>query len=191
MRKLTFEDALKIARGCTDYGGGYRGNQEHFEIYQHGIQTVINALTGAANSGLEDMQVAALHRMGANTAPEVEPTVKPRSGLYLCIRTSAYGEKPCDEAFRVLLTVTDTRNCDDPKKIPAHRGTDGDWYTKGTNHRVESGMIRRDMGTEERWAVELADIAAFTAFLDKYGKCVVGRNTDGFSIIEIYDDYRE
>ena len=64
--ELTFEDALRIARGCTDYGGGHRGNAEHYEIYQHGIQTVINALAAASNRGLEDTQVAALHAMGAN-----------------------------------------------------------------------------------------------------------------------------
>ena len=66
--ELTFEDALRIARGCTDYGGGYRGNAEHYEIYQHGIQTVINALTAASKTGLDDMQTMALHSMGANAA---------------------------------------------------------------------------------------------------------------------------
>ena len=66
MQKLTFDDALRIARGCTDYGGGHRSNPEHYEIYQHGIQTVINSLTAASNRGLEDTQVAALHVMGAN-----------------------------------------------------------------------------------------------------------------------------
>ena len=65
--ELTFEDALRIARGCTDYGGGHRSNPEHYEIYQHGIQTVINALTAASKTGLEDMQTRALHAMGANT----------------------------------------------------------------------------------------------------------------------------
>ena len=63
MQKLTFEDALRIARGCTDYGGGHR-DTEHYETYQHGIQTVINALTAASHRGLEDTQVAALHEMG-------------------------------------------------------------------------------------------------------------------------------
>ncbi len=63
---LRFEDALRIARGCTDYGGGYRGNAEQYEIYQHGIQTVINALTAASKNGLKDSQTAALHAMGAN-----------------------------------------------------------------------------------------------------------------------------
>ena len=66
MQKLTFEDALRIARGCTDYGGGYGSNAEHYEIYQHGIQTVINALTAASKTGLDDMQTMALHSMGAN-----------------------------------------------------------------------------------------------------------------------------
>jgi hypothetical protein len=64
--ELTFEDALRIARGCTDYGGGYRGNAEQYDIYQHGIQTVINALTDASKTGLEDMQTRALHTIGAN-----------------------------------------------------------------------------------------------------------------------------
>ena len=64
--ELTFEDALRIARGCMDYGGGYRSNPEHYEIYQDGIQTVINALTAASKKGLEDTQTAALHAIGAN-----------------------------------------------------------------------------------------------------------------------------
>jgi hypothetical protein len=66
MNNLTFDDALKIAQGCTDYGGGHRGDAEHFQIYQQGIQTVVNALKGAKQKGLEDTQVAALHTMGAN-----------------------------------------------------------------------------------------------------------------------------
>ena len=67
MQKLSFEDALRIARGCTDYGGGYRGNAELFGVYQGGIQTVINALTAARVKGLEDTQVAVLHAIGART----------------------------------------------------------------------------------------------------------------------------
>lgn len=78
--ELTFEDALRIARGCTDYGGGHCSNPEHYEIYQHGIQTVINALTAASKTGLEDMQTRALHTMGAN------PTAKRRVSVRLSAR---------------------------------------------------------------------------------------------------------
>jgi hypothetical protein len=115
-------------------------------------------------------------------------TVKPRAGLYLCTRTSAYGEKPCDEAFEVFVLDIDTRNCDDPKKIPMNSGTDGDWYTRGTNHRIEGGMIRRDMGVESKWAVEVADLQAF---VEKHDRCIVSKDRDGFMCLEIYDDYRE
>ena len=116
-------------------------------------------------------------------------TEKPRKGLYLCSRTSGYTNvPPCDEAFLSTVIMTHTRSCDDPKKIPAHRGTDGDWYTKGTNHRVEGGMIKRDLGTREAWAVECSDLMAF---VDKHGRCVISRDIDGFCEIEIYDDYRE
>lgn len=62
---LSFSDALRIARGCTDYGGGYRYDPPKYEAYQHGIQTVINALTAAGERGLSDTQVAALYAMGA------------------------------------------------------------------------------------------------------------------------------
>jgi hypothetical protein len=66
---LDFAAALRIARGCTDYGGGYRSDEGEFAIYQHGIQTVINALTAASERGLADTQVAALHRLGAPGQP--------------------------------------------------------------------------------------------------------------------------
>ena len=86
--ELTFEDALRIARGCTDYGGGHRGNPEHYEIYQHGIQTVINALTAASKTGLEDMQTRALHTMGANASLEGRGAPKPEQGAELPPRPS-------------------------------------------------------------------------------------------------------
>ena len=68
-----------------------------------------------------------------------------------------------------------------------NKGTDGDWYMKGSNHRVENGMIRRDMGVEQAWAVT-TDLWAFIA---KYGSCVVKQDMDGYKSVEIYDTYRE
>ncbi len=121
----------------------------------------------------------------------VEP-VEPYAGLYLCTRTSDYQDvKPCDEAFRVPLVAIDTRDVDDPKKIPINEGTDGDWYIKGSNHRVEDGRITRDMGIEEVWAVKLVDLQAFTDFVDKYGSCIIARDDRGFCTIEIYDAFCE
>lgn len=60
---------LAIARGCTDYGGGYSGAE--YEIFQHGIGTVITALERAA----EDFQTRTLERIvAAPAAPGTAPT---------------------------------------------------------------------------------------------------------------------
>jgi hypothetical protein len=64
---LAFVDAVRIARGCKDYGGGYRGTPE-FEVFQHGIQTVVNALTAATDRGLGDLQVRVLPDLGDESA---------------------------------------------------------------------------------------------------------------------------
>jgi hypothetical protein len=64
--RLTFTNALNIARGCQDYSGGY--TSDNYEIYQHGIQTVINALQSAAMLGLHDPQIRTLHEIGLSGA---------------------------------------------------------------------------------------------------------------------------
>jgi hypothetical protein len=71
MSELTFKDALAMAKGCTDYGGGYHG--EEWEIYQHGIQTVINVLTRANDKGVDSYQLKVLHNIGSK---DLETEVK-------------------------------------------------------------------------------------------------------------------
>lgn len=60
---LSYDDALRIAKGCFDYGGGHRGAE--LEIFHHGIQTVVNALEGAKRSRLSDLQSQVLHSIGS------------------------------------------------------------------------------------------------------------------------------
>lgn len=64
-----FETALRIANGCTDYGGGYRSVERDYEIYQSGIATVIAALTRAR---ADDTQTQALIDMGAAAIARAE-----------------------------------------------------------------------------------------------------------------------
>ena len=61
---LSLADAVAIARGCFDYGGGYRSDDAKLEIYRHGIQTVVAALEAAERNGLNDLQVKTLHSIG-------------------------------------------------------------------------------------------------------------------------------
>lgn len=120
---------------------------------------------------------------------DIERIVNPGPGLFVVRRTSLWNdEKPCDKAFEADVMHVDRRNVDDPKKIPAHGGTDGDLYQRGENHRVENGCIRRDLGWQRKWFVRIDDVMEF---VDKYGQCVLSRDDSGFATIEIYDDYRE
>lgn len=57
------ERLLNVARGCFDYGGGYRSDAGKLEIFHHGIQTVVNALEGAMRDP-SDTQARALERIG-------------------------------------------------------------------------------------------------------------------------------
>lgn len=62
----TLQRAVHIAKGCHDYGGGYRDTKEA-EIFHHGIQTVVNVMEAAlkrAQSGGRDSQLTALECIG-------------------------------------------------------------------------------------------------------------------------------
>lgn len=110
--------------------------------------------------------------------------------LYIVKRTSEWASDvpPCTGAVKLPLIRVDRRSVDDPKKIPANRGTNGDWFTRGTNHRIEDGNICRDIGTYNEWFVDIEDVLLF---VKKYGSCVLSVGEKDVPTIEIYDDYRE
>lgn len=60
---MSFDDAIIIARGCQDYGGGYRYDDDKYEAFQHGIRTVLRALLSAKEDP-SDTQVRALYAIG-------------------------------------------------------------------------------------------------------------------------------
>lgn len=110
--------------------------------------------------------------------------------LYVVRRTSEWCSDvpPCVGAFKKSVTRVDRRDVDDPKKIPANKGTDGDWFTRGTNHRIVDGNICRDMGEYDEWFVDVADILLF---VKEHGSCILSLGEKDVPEIEIYDDYRE
>jgi regulator of replication initiation timing len=61
---------VNIARGCHDYGGGYKDKAES-EIYHHGIQTVINSLEAAEQHGT-NLQLQVLEMIGAKERAAID-----------------------------------------------------------------------------------------------------------------------
>jgi len=61
--KEMIDNCINIAKGCHDYGGGYRDEQEA-NIYHHGIQTVVNCLEAFKKKGLNDLQVRVCRDIG-------------------------------------------------------------------------------------------------------------------------------
>ena len=111
-------------------------------------------------------------------------------GLLPCRRTSAYEDKPCEEAEEVECVRVDRRTVDDPMKNP-YIGKS--WYKSGRNHRVENGKIARDFN-DTQWVVRISDASELQAFCQKYSPVIIdidnSRVAPCFSL-EIYDDYRE
>ena len=128
-------------------------------------------------------------RMDTNTMNKEKPSL---FGTMVCVRTSAGDHKPCKDAEEVSYVYVDRRTVDDPVKLPPW--SNDNWYKRGRNHRVENGMIARDMDSRTRWVVRIPDGAALQAFIEKYGQVVISSNDEGVEPcyqIEIYDDYKE
>lgn len=59
---MKYNDAIKIAKGCFDYSGGFTGIDR--DIFHQGISTVVNALEGAKKTNMGDLQSKTLHAIG-------------------------------------------------------------------------------------------------------------------------------
>lgn len=114
----------------------------------------------------------------------IETVISPQAGMFLVSMSSSDEDRPCDEAYEVKILQVARFSADHLLRTRFASW----WHSKGTNHRVENGQICRDMGWEIHWAVKVNDVMDF---VDKHGACVVGRNTEGFATIEIYDTWRE
>lgn len=104
-------------------------------------------------------------------------------------RTSDWGEnQPCEEAFKGKYIYVDERSVDDASKLK-YRDAQNDWYSNGSNHRIENGHIKRDF-MQDGWMIKVNSIKQLIDFVSKYGDVVISTHF-GTPEIEIYDTYRE
>ena len=79
---------------------------------------------------------------------------------------------PHPSAFRVKIANVDVRYTDTPEKVPYYNGASDWWYSKGTNHRLIDGLIARDIGTVERWAVPLNSTTQLLSLVQQVGRTI-------------------
>lgn len=117
--------------------------------------------------------------------------------IFQVTRTSLWDDDipPCDEAFKIKLTLLDIRTFRSPeehdRKCAKHTGS---WLSMGTNHRYDSdGHIMRDLGEVEKWGVEINSLDELMEFQKKYCRLIlqISHIDSTTPCIEIYDDYRE
>ncbi len=116
-------------------------------------------------------------------------------------RVSEYRDDvaPCSEALRDEIEVWDVRTFKSPEEHDEIIVNDAPWLSRGTDHGLVLGPrggvqgIKRRMGTETAWFVEIEDLDALMVFYEEHGDLIITTNWNDHETptIDIYDDYRE
>ncbi len=104
-------------------------------------------------------------------------------------RTTLWSDEipPCPEAYEG--TYTEHCYCTLPLS-QAMKAANTDWFRRLTNHRKAPGGSVADAPDRPCWFVDIPDLDALMAFIDRHGRVVIDHPTDG-PTIDIYDGYRE
>jgi hypothetical protein len=80
--------------------------------------------------------------------------------------------KPCDNAVWEECLRVDRRTVNDPAKLDPKYETPDSWQRKGSNHRIERGMIARDV-PDRAWFIELESAEELLALIRAYDGALV------------------
>lgn len=107
-------------------------------------------------------------------------------------------KSPCPEAKSedVMMSITQSSLGQDGLDAKKWVGPLPEFFLswRGTNHRIEDGLFKRDEGMQSIFTIDFSDWSEFVAFGRKYGRLVVDMDKVpeyGLPTIEIYDDHRE
>ncbi len=112
---------------------------------------------------------------------------------FLINRTSTYNEKPCNDATKKRFIFIDRRTV---KTLAEARQSlwGEEYFSGGTNHREENGMVARDLEPIEQWTISINTLEDLIKFISKQGPIIISEETSCKGVtheIEIYDEYRE
>lgn len=122
--------------------------------------------------------------------------------MFRITRSSVYDDaQPCPEAGKTTVPRWDVRTFKSAEEHDTKigHGPAGRWADRGTDHQVLYGPrggargIRRRMGDEVAWFLDLGSLEDLLAFIGRHGDVVVMTDPDRYEdpVIEIYDGYRE
>ena len=112
---------------------------------------------------------------------------------FLIFRTSGDDEKPCKGATAKAFVYVDRRTVKTLAMAKTKPWGDS-FFSSGTNHREEYGMVARDLKLEKKWVIDIKSLEDLIKFCDKHGGLILQGNEDYKGVdysIEIYDNYRE
>lgn len=91
---------------------------------------------------------------------------------------------PHPNAIKIKIVNVDVRYTDAPEKVPYYEGASDWWYNEGTNHRLINGLIARDVGTVDRWAVRLNSLDELMSLVEYFGRLIsLRKNSAGWNEI--------
>lgn len=85
------QQAVEIARGCRDYGGGYRADDDKLAIYHHGMDTVERCLQAWAN-GEDSLQLRVVQSLGKENVCDSYPVCVHRQSGKACPQSTVSAE---------------------------------------------------------------------------------------------------
>lgn len=109
---------------------------------------------------------------------------------YICERTSAYKEKPCDEAKEEVITEYDCRTAPKEEMAKIFKNKDFSEYENFTFADGSAGCRKKLQC--DAYTIEIDNLEQLMDFIKKYGEIVVYQSHDyDLPVIEIYDTWRE
>ena len=92
-------------------------------------------------------------------------------------------DPPCKNCIGENYIRIDERTVDDPSKNICLK----DWYKEGTNHRLESGHIKRDF-IDTGYFVEISNLEMLREFIEDNGSIIVEKDYENQSQMRIVID---
>lgn len=117
--------------------------------------------------------------------------------IFVISRTSYWDKKPCKEAIKIPVEHWHTRTCKSFKEFDERFGEqEGNWLSKGKNHKIINGNIMRQEDYQDEWCIEINSLDELLSLHEKYGNLIISSSYNSSPTgqplsIEIYDGYRE